>query len=59
MGQGWLIWIDTALQGLWHWPLDEPSQILVWLLLWAFLVIWGLVLVVARMVTTADLLLPA
>ena len=59
MDQGWLIWMDAALQGLRHWPLVEPSQILLWLLLWAFLLVWGAALAVARLVTTADAPLPA
>jgi hypothetical protein len=59
MGRGWLIWIDAALQGLRHWPLVEPSQILLGLLLWALLLVWGAALAVARLVTTADAPLPA
>ena len=58
MGQGWLIWMDAALQGLRYWPLAELSQILLWLLLWAFLVLWGLTLAVAQTVTTANSPLP-
>jgi hypothetical protein len=34
---GWLIWLDAALQGLWRWPLAEPTQLMLGLLLWSAL----------------------
>ena len=44
VSSGWLNWLHVALQGLWHWPLAEPTQLLLGLLLWSALAFWSLFL---------------
>lgn len=46
------------MQGLWHWPLAEPTQLLLGLLLWSALAFWSLLFGLGCARTTPDSFLP-
>jgi len=57
VSSGWLNWLHGALQGLWHWPLAEPTQLLLGLLLWSALGFWSLLFGLGCARTIPDSLL--